>query len=384
MKMSTGGVKWRGRAVWVALAGCVLLLLVPAFFESVWGVALIGCVLMLGVGFCAARPSDPPRAAQTAVPSAERRPDWTMAPRHFALAQAAEAQTEVDRTRTLISEAVDTLVKSFAELATEAQEQLDLAQSLARGESTSQQATTYGISFKQFVDEISQTMETFVAKTVENSKSAILLVEQMERIVGEVNSVNALLDEIGSINNQTNMLALNAAIEAARAGELGRGFAVVADEVRNLSSRTESFSGQIRELITKVGHSVGDAENLINQVASQDMMFTLQAKQRLSETSSHIEELDESMTASLSMLRVGVAKLSTDVGDAVRCLQFQDMTTQLLDHIRRRLGGVEEALALLGEAPPEDVQAQLHAIGERLSHSPVLQTEMGGGSIDLF
>ncbi|WP_279526910.1 methyl-accepting chemotaxis protein [Paludibacterium purpuratum] len=374
------------RTVLVVLAGCALMLLMPVLFDSAWIAAIVGVVLLLAGWFGATRLAASHARTLKAVPDdlLAVQAEWRLAPRHFAIEQTSEAQTELARTKTLIGDAVATLVQSFDGLAREAEAQLYLAQSLARGESTEQQATVYGISFKQFVDEIAQTMETFVAKTVENSKSAILLVEQMERIVTEVNSVNTLLDEIGSINNQTNMLALNAAIEAARAGELGRGFAVVADEVRNLSGRTESFSGQIRELIAKVGHSVNDAESLINQLASQDMMFTLQAKQRLSETSSRIAQLDDSMTQSLQSLQVGVAKLSTEVGDAVRCLQFQDMTSQLLDHIRRRLGGIEEALDLLGDAPPADVQQQLREIGERLSHSPVLQTAMGSGSVDLF
>ncbi|WP_252346178.1 methyl-accepting chemotaxis protein [Paludibacterium sp. B53371] len=383
--MSSGSVFVQIRSVLPLLAGCVLVLLAPLWIASTWLVASLACLLLLVVWLWGRRQSGSgeagpaPEAGQTVMPA-----EGVLAPRQFASEQAREALSELERTRTLISEAVATLVQSFAGLADEAQAQLVLAQSLAKGETDTHHTGVYGISFKQFVDEISQTMETFVEKTVENSKSAILLVEQMERIVTEVNSVNALLDEIGGINNQTNMLALNAAIEAARAGELGRGFAVVADEVRNLSGRTESFSGQIRELIAKVGHSVQDAETLIHQVASQDMMFTLQAKQRLSETSSRIALLDERMADSLQELQTGVAQLSNDVGDAVRCLQFQDMTSQLLDHIRRRLGGIEEALTLLGEAPPADVQAQLRAIGEKLSHSPVLQTAMGSGSIDLF
>jgi methyl-accepting chemotaxis protein len=145
-------------------------------------------------------------------------------------------------------------------------------------------------------------------------------------------------------------------------------------------------------LINRVNGSVNDAEGLINQLASQDMMFTLQAKQRLDETSSRMRDMDALMAESVAQLRHGVGLLSDHVGDAVRSLQFQDMVSQLIAHVGKRLYGIEEMMELSRSQPREQEQAQweqrvfarLSALRETLSSNPVAQGHMESGSIDLF
>ncbi len=85
-----------------------------------------------------------------------------------------------------------------------------------------------------------------LAECIESSSRTITEVEQHSE------AINAVLEVIRGVAEQTNLLALNAAIEAARAGEQGRGFAVVADEVRTLAGRTQESTEEINDMIEKL------------------------------------------------------------------------------------------------------------------------------------
>lgn len=103
-----------------------------------------------------------------------------------------------------------------------------------------------------------------VQKTVETMQQIAAQMQaatqSIEALSKQSLQINAIVQTIGGIAEQTNLLALNAAIEAARAGEQGRGFAVVADEVRKLAARTSSATEEIVSVVEK------------NQALSDDVM----------------------------------------------------------------------------------------------------------------
>jgi methyl-accepting chemotaxis protein len=82
--------------------------------------------------------------------------------------------------------------------------------------------------------------------TNEITKSVIQNIELLEI---ESNSISEILGVIKDIAQQTNLLSLNASIEAARAGEAGKGFAVVADAVRELADQSLQASVKIQSII---------------------------------------------------------------------------------------------------------------------------------------
>mgnify|MGYP001156071330 CR=1 FL=1 len=308
--------------------------------------------------------------------------------------ECGSSAEELNRTAGLIRQASETLLANFNSMHQHIQQQREYSHKIANAlQGIDEQGG--GIHFTEFMLENSKTLDSFVDATVETSKIAMSLVDSMETINTQVNAVQAILGEIEAISKQTNLLALNAAIEAARAGEAGRGFAVVADEVRNLSMRTHQFSNEIRHHVEQVYVSIGEANDSIHTVASMDMNFALQSKQRVQDTMGRLEQMNHELGGVVSQIDDLAAMVHQEVNTAVRALQFQDLTTQLIEHTLRRVSIVGEIISGVDEAVRgiDNISTGLPAAHERVRDtvrkatersSPVSQSNLASGDIELF
>ncbi|MEH6476808.1 MAG: methyl-accepting chemotaxis protein, partial [Sneathiella sp.] len=125
--------------------------------------------------------------------------------------------SEIDLVSELVETNISDISTKFQELAKNSQTQTEQVSILA----DSAQNIEYqgkSIDLSEVINTIDEHLTSMIGKIIETSKHGVEVVYALDDVKNDVVKVEALIDEIESINKQTNMLALNARIEAARAG----------------------------------------------------------------------------------------------------------------------------------------------------------------------
>ncbi|MBN1823221.1 MAG: HAMP domain-containing protein [Endomicrobiales bacterium] len=116
----------------------------------------------------------------------------------------------------------------------------------------------------------------------------------MKELAKSSEKVNAFVNVITKITDQTNLLSLNATIEAARAGDAGRGFAVVADEVRKLASDSANSAQEISGVILSVQERIKEALTVFketNERIEEGIKITAQSSNKFIDIANQVEDI---------------------------------------------------------------------------------------------
>ena len=319
--------------------------------------------------------------------------------RNFVGSEVSGSKQEIERTRELIRESVAKLGSSFDAVNRKSRQQSEVASRIIDRRS---EGDGSGSDVHRFALQASQQMEQLVEALEAVAGQSGTTVTHIDAMAEHLDGIFALLEDVKSIADQTNLLALNAAIEAARAGEAGRGFAVVADEVRNLSERSTAFNEQIRKLAHSSKESIAKVRDTVTTMASRDLDRSRGARAEAAAMLERVDGINRGLGNGMREIAECGRAIDGSVAEAVRSLQFEDIATQALGaanlHLER-LSAINTEATTLHELLHRDhhddeVQAALKRLVQRIGqmrgewerppHKPVMQQSMDAGSVELF
>jgi len=314
-------------------------------------------------------------------------------------AQLGMIENDLEQLRSLFGGAVVELQSSFSGLTVTSKQQSDIVMSLIKNSgSHAADSDEDAFNHEEFAQETKSVLGQFVGQIVEVSRDSIMVMHVIDDVADQMDLVVKLLDDVKGIADKTNLLALNAAIESARAGEAGRGFAVVADEVRKLSQSSNTFSDKIREVVNTADGNIRLAQKTVATMSSKDMNNAITSKDRVDKMLQQADNMNKVVAERLKDVNVISDQIKADVGAAIRSLQFEDMTNQLLQHISTRVEQVQEASndfsnavsSFVSKDDEADTQYYYNQASQAVTKmnnslsSAVVQSSVEEGEIDLF
>ena len=302
---------------------------------------------------------------------------------------------EVDRARRLLRDASAELMNSFRKLSTDTEAQQERVQHVLANMSDSpyDSEQSEGLNIPAFVSQTATVLQNFVEVLVHFSKQSVTISYKIDDMVEHMDAIFELVSQVDSIAEDTNILAINAALEAARAGEAGKGFKVVASEVRMLSRDTKALNEQIGSQVDAARSVIDEVREAARGIASQDMSMALNAKGGVDDMLDRLRGMDEKTASVLDDLTEFTGRVRTSANAAIRSMQFEDMVTQILDHVKVKTHRLRELTNRLQATTSEALTAEqrdallvetLNELTNEAVHRAVEQESMDAGDVELF
>ncbi|MDP6977637.1 MAG: methyl-accepting chemotaxis protein [Myxococcota bacterium] len=305
--------------------------------------------------------------------------------------------------RDLVHDSIADLSNSFDSLKSDAGEQHELVKGLVgqiaeRDESGGDDSSGEGV-LADFMNRSRSLLEEFVEHIVTVSRESMATVSRVDTMTEQMNKVQEVTQRAINLASQTSLLALNAKIEAAHAGEQGRGFGVVADEVKGLAAESHEFNDQINRLVREAKDTIEGTRSRISELAEQDMTSAIESKSKVEGMYSKVEQMNAELERQIELVSRQTEQVNASVGAAVRCLQFEDIVTQVMDHTNAILGQsmefnrrISELLVAvsMNSIDAATLRCELREASEEFKsnlqsiNKPVNQEDMGAGEVELF
>lgn len=310
------------------------------------------------------------------------------------------ARGDVEQVKSLVRDAVGNLDKSFQDLKGGVEEQAGVIVHVIDEMASKTSEEGSGGLVSRFVAETERVLHEFVGHILQVSQHSMVMVGRVDDMAAQIERIGEVTTHAKKLADQTTLLSLNAKIEAVHAGEHGRGFLVVADEVRNLAAAARGFNEEIGALVEGANATIQTTKQSIAEIASRDMSTALGSKARLDDLLQQVAGLDQTMSRSMAAISQQSETIGENVAVAVRCLQFEDIVTQVAGHTARNLAALGELLqavrseAASVRADPRGGSEALARLGERIeafqrenesrTAKPAFQETMAAGEVELF
>jgi len=292
----------------------------------------------------------------------------------------------LEQTSKQIESSVVEVCGSFQGIAQRAQQTVARATNflVREGDSSSQKQ-----SFEDLIRSCSGTLLRILSTTEEASEISRRAIDSIRKMEEASQMISGALVQLEEIAEGNKFLAMNARIEAAHAGSRGAGFAVVAAEVMEQAAKSREVIDQVAGLIAQLRALAGSTLEDLQRMIDRDHERVRECRREVDDSLRDLEAAYGEMKTMLTGMMEEGTLLASEIGAAVRGLQFQDRISQRIAHVIKdleelhdRLTGRFGAVREMDPASPALFFASIMH-GER-AVSGIDGPESAGGTVELF
>jgi len=200
------------------------------------------------------------------------------------------------------------------------------------------------------------------------------------------------------LNSAHTELGNTQAILSDAIGKLVSNFILISDGVRDLSVHTNDFSKQIRDVVEQINNSLSAADSTLSKLAADDRAAAMESNRHVRSIMADLTAFNEAVAKNAIELNTISTNVEQNVLVVISTLQFQDMSSQLIDHARMRMTALQEVANEMGKGAGspshreylEQIAAynrllDKHVVSlDKQKANPVGQKDFGTGDIELF
>jgi methyl-accepting chemotaxis protein len=275
--------------------------------------------------------------------------------------QISATEAELAQVKSLMDNAIDDLVDSFISLEASARIEQKLVMLLATSETKNDNDELNPfkdkqLKSKQLLNDVANKLSTLIKNTSQNQLASKALKKIEKEAEFTVKNLELVLDKLGNSVD-----------------------AIFIDELRNTARKLHA--------------SINEAGNTADKLYADSQLYAQESK----EIAGKINEIMDENTSNIALvaeeIAVTTAQIEEDVKTAVKSLQFQDMTTQLITQCSERQKMMQSILASVNinaddnKISTPELEVKLIAALAKLkqvSNVRMKQFNVDGGSVELF
>jgi methyl-accepting chemotaxis protein len=301
------------------------------------------------------------------------------------LPQLSKMSEQLKQTSKQIEDSVVGVCNSFQGIAVRARATVARASGFLGHEGPSSSSKQ---SFEGLIDACSGTLVRLMNTTAEAGDISLRAIERIQEMDKASQQISDALGQLDAIASGNRMLAFNARIEAAHAGSAGMGFAVVAVELAAQTVKSRAVTAQVGELTLNLRALAESTLEDLRRMNEKESERVEQCRREVDGSLQDLQAAHSEMTEMLNGMTAEGALLATDIGSAVRGMQFQDRISQRIAHVVADLDTLSARLEHVGNFAPGALTADegfsAYTMREERAVGGADEEEASGGDVELF